>query len=265
MADPRFLDSSVFSFYYHQSTGVTDVTTVISDTRTGLVTNLGWTEPTTALFKSVPDAAGKWFDVLLTRISATNLELRVRDHRGATLITRRIQIDGAGTVINYFFNVQGMLIESNRATIEVAQAHLLDPVQVGDLVHESDVRIVANAYRTSADTAEAAGIATGSFFAFDSGAAVNASRAMYGWAYGGGVLTGNDGASTLHYKDVLVNLLPLGFNVVTGVIPQMVICDSSIAFGTDKTVPRNQGGTTVTMRTVGLTTTANTRIACRKA
>lgn len=264
MADPRFLDSSVFAFYYHQSTGVTDVTTVISDTRTGLVTNLGWTEPTTALFKSPPDAGGKWFDVLLTRISATNLEMRVRDHRGATLITRRIQIDGAGTTINYFLNVQGLLIESNRATIEIAQAHLVDPPS--DLLHECDNRLVANAYRTSADGAEAAGIAAGNFFAFDAGAATNVARALYASSYGvGNIATSNDGASTLFYKHVIVMLNQNGFTVVGGVVPHMVTCDSSIAFGTDKTVPRNQGGTTITMRTVGLTTAASSRIACRKA
>jgi hypothetical protein len=73
----------------------------ITHFRAAAVTNGGWTEPSSDLFRSPPDDDGYFMDVLLTRISSTSLEIRLRDHLGRTIYTRRIHISGtvAGVVI----------------------------------------------------------------------------------------------------------------------------------------------------------------------
>jgi len=85
------------SYYYKEyliASG--DVADAIVNVRTELLTrnNPAWTEPSGGLFKSPVDAAGRFCDVLLTRIDQQTLEMRVRNQLGATVCTRRWQ---AGT------------------------------------------------------------------------------------------------------------------------------------------------------------------------
>src|SRR6516162_9496070 len=105
MTSPRHLDTSICSYSYNKIGPITDVETggvgVISSWRTySTALAKPWTDLGGNLFKSYVDDAGHWMDVLMTRISATNIEFRVRDHKGHTIITRRFQIDAGGTNIN---------------------------------------------------------------------------------------------------------------------------------------------------------------------
>ena len=263
MAAPDFLNSSVIPFYYHQTTGITDVNTIISDIRTAVVTNLSWTEPSTALFQSPSDSSGKFLDVLVTRISATNLEFRTRDYRGATLFTRRIQIDATASV-NYFANKYGLTVESLRATPEICLSTLLDPSPSG--LGDIDNRITGTGYRSNADSQDGGGASAGILFTFDNGNATNANRMMMTGRGFDNVDRGFiNGAGTFTHTDWIIIINQSGSNRHTGRPYQMLVCDTSIAFGTDKIIPIDDAGNTGTFRVIGYASLVGMRVMSRKA
>ena len=134
MSVPTFLSTS---HRYLRTNGVTDVDTIITDVRSECVTNgsPAWTEPNTALFKSPIDASGRWFDVLLTRISATSLEMRVRDKNAVTVCTRRMYIDAGGTDIQYCTGEMHFAIVSLRSPAEFLIAGMIDMTPESQTVH----------------------------------------------------------------------------------------------------------------------------------
>jgi hypothetical protein len=81
-----------------------DCADVITNVRTELITRNvpAWTEPSASLFKSPVDSAGRFFDILLTRIDAGTLEMRVRDQLARTICTRRIQSGGVPFFIQIY-------------------------------------------------------------------------------------------------------------------------------------------------------------------
>lgn len=201
----------------------------------------GWTEPSANLFKSVPTAAGAWFDVLMTRIDADTMEFRVRDHNGATIITRRIDIEAAGnTTVDYFWGVDYLIIWSKRATAEVFIVGLLDPTAVGCVDADILNRYVANAHRTTAGAASS--IVNGTFFALDNGVATSASRkSTPGTDSAGNVLGGVAVGTRLIFRPQIIRINQAGTNQWTGAFPMGVECDSSLAFDLVKKVPVDTG------------------------
>jgi hypothetical protein len=258
---PNFVDSTYCPFYYAQTAGITDVNTIISDLRTALVTNLSYTEPTTALFKS-PVVDGMFFDVLVTRISATNLEFRFRDYRGQTYLTGRIQIDATQTV-NYFCNKYGMVVESLRAQVEIAQAHLLD-LSANQQTAQWN-RFICGTYRTSADTGGQQDT-VGKFFAYDGTAvAASTSRSRNGTNAANTAWPLLMASGTLLYDEYLIKINQGGVQKWSGRLFQSYVCDSSLAFSTEKTIPIDDAGTLGTFRVIGLATSSNRRTMMRKA
>ncbi len=134
MAVPVFLASS---HRYLRTNNVTDVDTIINDFRSETKTNgsPAWTEPSAGLFKTPVDDDGRWFDVLLTKISATELEMRVRDKNGVTVCTRRMDIDAGGTDIQICSGEWHFVINSLRATPESMRAFLLDLTPESQVAH----------------------------------------------------------------------------------------------------------------------------------
>lgn len=263
MSVPTFANPDAIPFSYSQAVGVTDVNTIISDVRAHLVTTLGWSEPSTALFKSPPQRGTsdtKFIDILLTRISATTLEIRIRDWRAQTLCTRRIQIDSTGAV-NYFCSARSLVIESLRATPEIAQAYLLD-VDPLDL-SEVDNIVVANGYRDSASGVDGNGSSYGQLFAFDNATATVAGRCVSSRNNQPQTVSYMSGSATLMFTPVAVRINQAGTQVLTGRLPQAYAVDSTIAFGCDKTVPIDDSRNGV-VRVIGLTTTNGLRMALRK-
>ncbi len=261
MASPDFLSDTICPWYYHQSTGITDVNTIISDMRTALVTNLSWTEPTTALFQSPVDSAGRFMDVLATRISATNIEFRVRDFRGGTICTERIQIDATASV-NYFAGKYYCVVESLRATPELLRMWILE--QTPDSAGSNGYYAIAHAYRTAGDAADGSEAAS-RFYAFESGVAAIANRNHLTNSMAGSVITLTDAAGSLMYLEAALYIAPTGVARWAGRLYQAFFCDSGIAFATDKTVPIDDAGTTATFRVVGLPSVGNYRLCVRKA
>lgn len=271
MASPRHLDTTVCPYEYHQIGPLTDVETggvgIISSLRTYLVTNQGWTEPTTNLFKSPPDSFGRFYDLLFTRIAAGNLEIRMRDDRAHTLFTKRIQIDVAGTSVRIWAGKFFCRVESLRATSEVLWTEFIDesPDPLGSHV---DV-VLGNAYRTSADSADGNGSTIMYGIMWETDVAAAAQRNDRG--YGGSVDTAGAGVTmiygdgSLYYGEVGVAQFASGsyFRQV-GRLFHAMLCDSNIAFATEKTLPVD-GNNTATFKVVGLGTLVTSRLMYRKS
>ncbi len=125
MAIPEFLSSS---FRYLFDDNITDVDTIISDFRSETVTNgdPAWTEPTTRLFKSPVNSVNRWFDVLLTKIDATTLEMRIRNWTYATMTTKRMLIDSTGTHVRFYTGDKHFFIEAERSAPEILAGGFFD-------------------------------------------------------------------------------------------------------------------------------------------
>ncbi len=262
MAAPDFINDTICPWYYHNSTGITDVNTIITDLRTALVTNLSWTEPSTALFQSPVDSAGRFMDILVTRIAATNVEFRLRDFRSATLCTKRIQIDATASV-NYFAGKYYCYVESLRATIEIFQANILE--QTPDTAASLGNYLLGNGYRNNADT-PTNGDTVGQHFAFDNGTGTIVGSRMRGTSNSAGTAAAAlTTPGTLLYEEATFWVQQASANRYSGRLYQQFLCDSSIAFAADKVIPVDDAGTTATFRVIGLNTNVNRRTIIRKA
>ncbi len=89
MAIPAFLNSS---WSFKKLEGVIDVQTVINEIADQLLNcnTPAWTDQGGGLYKSPVDAAGRFFDLLFTRINAQKIEMRVRDGAGVGVAWRRM-------------------------------------------------------------------------------------------------------------------------------------------------------------------------------
>jgi hypothetical protein len=116
MSAPEFLTSN---FHYNRYVIATDCQNVIDAFRTEVLSrnNPAWTESSQNLFKSPPDAAGRWFDALFTRIDATWLECRVRDQLGRTICTRRIAISPGGALMPVFTSQFYFLLDAGNGSL----------------------------------------------------------------------------------------------------------------------------------------------------
>lgn len=173
MSIPAYLDSATYAYSYYEEFGLADVETggvgIITRLRAMLIA-LGWTEPSTALFKTPVDAAGRFLDVLVTRISSTVLEWRVRNQAGVTLCTRRITLNGS--TVRYFCSTMGVLVEVciiDPNASEILSAHVLD--MAPDLTTDHSLYCLGGGYRNSAGTQDSQGNASSQYFAIDNGTA----------------------------------------------------------------------------------------------
>jgi hypothetical protein len=134
MAVPVYLSSS---YRYCESALITDVADIITTFRDEVLNHNdpAWTEPSAGLFQSPSDAAGRWFDVLLTRISATNLECRFRDKSGTTIYTGRMQIAAAGRIIRYYTGSHHFHVEAV-GSVEHVRGGILDLTPDSQTAHD---------------------------------------------------------------------------------------------------------------------------------
>lgn len=262
MTVPNFLASS---FRFLEIAAVTDVATIISSFRSETVT-LGspvWTEPSTALFKSPVDANGRFLDVLLTSVSATNLEVRVRDQNGLTIYTRRMQIDALGNTVRIYSGQFHFCIESVRATSELAWGGILDKSPESQV--SSSVYVFGSAYRTTADTVDGNGSTTWTQFMLENGSPAARNR-VYNR---GTILTGSvvepvsaSGSFLFYPADMATQpgtTLQFG-----GRAYQAYLLDSSFSPGSEVLIPIDDSSTG-TFKVLGLATSNNVRVALRKA
>lgn len=101
MSVPAHLNSS------YRTSGpflVTDVGQIIAEFRNEVL-NLNvpaWTEPEPNEFRSPADAAGRFFTVCFSVVSATQLRMEVRDGRNFSMCYRQVQILAAGSIVEIF-------------------------------------------------------------------------------------------------------------------------------------------------------------------
>jgi hypothetical protein len=264
MTQPRFLNTTVCPYSYSQTAGMTDVATIITDIRTALVTGLGWTEPSTALFKC-PSLGGLWFDILLTRITALKIEMRVRNHLGFTICTRRFTIVSP-TSINYFCTKYSVVIEALTATPELLQAHYVDVLPMGD--GDYQFPIFANGFRTTADADDGQGKNVGYYFTWEDTTAVfSASRGLNAsHDSANNQVTRFMGSGSMLCEDAILANKNAAFGawpIMAGRLWHAFWVDSTIAFGTDKVLAVDDASS-ATFRVVGLITAGTTRLALRK-
>lgn len=94
MATPSFLQGNV---RYKQTTGITDVQTIIDDAVTeATALTPPWTNPSAGKIVSPVDSFGRYIELQMTKISATVLEVVMTDPFARTL-TRRANISGTVT------------------------------------------------------------------------------------------------------------------------------------------------------------------------
>ena len=153
MSVPVFLNSS---FYYFERTGVSDVQTIIDDFEHQVLVHNSpvWTKPSAGLYKSPVDADGRWYDVLLTRVTQQKLEMRLRDNAGATLCTRRINCPSANAWnVHIYTGSHHMFIAVDvvSSSWESLMAGILDSTP--DAAHNK--YLYGGGYRTNGDVNDA--------------------------------------------------------------------------------------------------------------
>lgn len=257
MSIPFFLDASQVPYTYREDAALTDVETggvgIITTLRLLLVTTLGWSEPSTALFKTPVDAAGRFLDILLTRISATVIEWRVRNHSGTTICTRRAQIV-SGNNVRYFCNTQGVLVEcltANPNSSECLQAHILD--ESPDAQSSQANCEVGGGRRSSASADDGNGDDPFDLFAIDNGSAGTAKRGGDWGCANNNVPVGLMSASlSLLYVDPHIYISQGANKEWTGRICHCLVTDSRGGVGGTEHRVNLDDSTTVTFKTVGL-------------
>ena len=139
--------------------GVVDVQDIIDRMDTLLVTNLGYTNPSTGLYVSPVDVWGRFYDMLLTRIDDETLEIRFRDQTGATVRTGRTMIDNGGTDVEIFstYYSVGIVVHNPADTVydEYSHCHILE--QSPDDQSDNDNYIMCGTYRNGSSAVDSNG------------------------------------------------------------------------------------------------------------
>lgn len=261
MAVPTFLATV---FRYLSVAGVTDVAAIITNFRSEVITNGTWTEPSAGLFKSPPDADGRFFDILLVATTATRLQFRVRNQSATVLFDREIDIDGAGTEVRIYTGPYHAWIESVRATPEVAFGTLLDLTPDLQTAHSNYV--AGNAKRTSAGADDGNFGNIGQVASFDAGVPAFASRLMT-MDQAGGVVVPKltpSGDQIAYPAELAANMS--GLQRMIGRLFQAYMVDASLAFGAEVTFPIDTA-TSAVFKVISVTSSGGgtQRIAVRKA
>jgi hypothetical protein len=251
MSTPSWLDNVANPYKYTEIPGLVDVETggvgIITQLRTFLVTNLGWTEPSTALFKTPVDSAGRFFDLLCTRISASVMEFRLRNASAVTVFTRRISITTAsGTAVRIFAggsatannggasNGAHVIVESLQGSVaatELLTAFLLDvsPCANADI----SLYVAGNATLSGTSTNDSVYSECSKMFMIDNGATASSTRLRRRDQNRAGGLSVSfvSPSGRMKIYSPLVEANFAGTLRWAGNLPHVIVVDSSVGFG----------------------------------
>ncbi len=260
MAVPAYLSSS---FRYKESGLITDMNDVIAAFRDEVIdrNDPAWSEPSPALFKSPPDSSGRWIDVLLTRISATNLECRVRNSSGVTIETGRIQMDANGNIFRFFTGQLHFHIESIGSQTECARGGILDLSPEPQNIHTQWA--YAACYRTTADAAQMYGSFMG-LSVIDNTAPFRVTRIQAMIAYSASSIgtKSPSGGFIFTAANILMKAPGGSEYVFGGRMYQHMVCDADLAPGSEMVVPIDSGSYG-TFKVSGLGSANGLRVAMR--
>lgn len=246
MAIPNFLSSTYDGTpQYVKLAALNDVETggvgIITQVRALCVTNLGWTEPSGNLFKSPVQSDGTFMDILLTRIDATHLELRLRDDAVNTICTRRLIIT-AGNDVYIFAGTTRLVIYSEATIKNVAHFWIIEPSP--GLVADVTKRVVGSARYNAANTDDAAGGTILILFGWDNGAATNLNRVLKcatdqaANATVGGSTAQTDQSGRLWFHPLRAGGKPTSATIYyMGRLPNVLYGPANLGGGTLKTLP----------------------------
>jgi hypothetical protein len=260
MAVPAYLASS---FSYIETAPITDVDSIITEFRDQVLNHNtpAWTEPSGGLFKSPADGSGRWFDVLLTKIAAGNLECRVRDSSGVTMLTGRMQI-GTVSLVRIFTGQFHFHIETVGTTPEFAAGGIIDLSPESQTAHSQ----WAYAY-TYRDTSDA--VRTNVTWEYDS-MNDNGSYAIYRRHLGfscvttGKLMQSASGAYIFGAAGVLAKEIGGGgLYKYAGRFYQHVVCPDDV-LGAEYVIPTD-ATSYGTFKVLGKGASLNERLACRIA
>jgi len=245
MAAPTFLSSS---FAYFERQGVSDVQTIMDDIDHQVKnhTTPAWTNPGAGLYKSPVDSSGRFFDVLLTRITQYKLEWRVRDYNANTICTRRINLPSTNTwTVHLWFgeNHLEVGVDCGSAVPEFLTAGLLDCSPDSQSSHTHNV--YGHGSRTNADVAD--GYATVAYAIMWDGGAAGAAytirlQAFCPQSYGQAAVLTMNGARM--YREAAYFALATGEatnHKIAGRRYHTLICDANLPHFSRITVPIDLG------------------------
>lgn len=251
---------TVFSCFitprYLRTTGIVDVNTVISDLDTELEA-AGWTDLTGGKYKSAVTSSGRFCYVTFTRIDADTLEMLVEDQNDVDVCTRRMDIDAAGTAVQYYVGAYYLAVDAERATREQLQAGIIDFSPLGDSAHS--VYTYGQGHRNNAGTANSNGSVH--LFAMDNGVSASRQRIVTeidaNDAGSAGTIPLIHGSAAYRMPQALVQInVGVAVGRIAGRMFNSVRCDSSHAFDTEKTLVIGDAGETGVFRVIGLATSA---------
>lgn len=268
MSIPAYLDSSVYPFNYIELTGLADVETggvgIISSMRSQLVGGtLNWTEPSTALFKTPVDGAGRFLDVLVTRITSTTVEWRVRNQAGTTVCTRRFQL-GTGP-LRIYGSTAGVLaefVQTNQNAAQLGAAFLLD--MAPDLTTDHVLYVIGGAFLNTSNTNDGQFDSYGEWFAIDNGTAATLNRGFYWQQSNGAILSVFSAAGRYIFREEHITINFGGTLKWAGRIPHMLMCDSGFNGGDERKVYIDTN-TVATFKTIGSAAVSSMRHMMRKS
>lgn len=262
------------SFRFLNNPSVSDVQTILNDFNSEVVTNgsPAWTSPsgftngtTSGTWKSPVDSAGRFFEILLARTTATRLSFKVLDQNFLTIADREIDI--SGTVgVNYYTGQYHAWIEALVAASEVGASGICDPAPFP--LGTYNPYVYGNGYRNNASTVDSQFSTTGQLFMLDNGGSAMVNRLRdYSQNVNGNNIGLLDAAGNLIYLPSEISANCSGATRWVGKMYQVVAVDSSFAVGTTKTIIIGNAGETGTFRAVGgtLAAIANLRWAVRTA
>jgi hypothetical protein len=255
MSVPAYLSSS-FRFK-ETSTKITDVNDIITLFRDEVVNqnSPAWADMGGNLFQSPADASGRWFDVLLTRIAAANLEMRIRDNTGTGVLVGRMQLNASGNMIRVFsgqchFHIETVGNGSGSTDPEFVEGGLLDLSPDSQAAHLTYAW--GYSYRMNNDS-------TWTYYGLRTVALATYSTGQWIMLIGGYGRSGQMKTPSGGYLFTHVGICRDASGYV-GRQYQAMLCDKSLAFGSEFVVPLDTG-TYGTFKVVGIAEMS----ACRKA
>lgn len=268
MTVPQYLDSSVYPLGFSQQFGLADVETggvgIITAMRNLLVTTLGWTEPSADLFKTPVDAAGRFLDVLVTRISATALDWRVRNAAGVTVCTRRVVLSTG--YVHIFGSTAGVVVESigtpNKMLTAFCFAFLLDmaPNVPGDHV----LYVFGGGRYNTSGTDDNQSASAGQGFAIDNGATGSQQRGLTSQTMAAAAINFYTSGGRQYYCHYPININFSGTFRLAGCVPHMLKCSNQIHPGDERSMWLDEN-TYATFKVLGMTDVNNVRAMMRKS
>jgi len=252
------------SFDFFNNPAVLTTATMITDFRARVTGQAPpWTEPVANTFQSPVDGVGRFYTVTLAATSATRLQWLVADQNAITIVDREIDISGVGTSVNYYTGQFHAYIEALEATPEISQSGILDetPLAQNAILDYT----FANAYRNSGGGIDGQGGQVNIQFMLDNGAPAVQNRFRAYWQTTAAIISLKDQSGALQFFPADMFATIAGVNNWIGRAYQVYLCDSSVPFGTQKTIQIGNAGETGVFQVIGLATVGAAREMVRVA